>query len=296
MGNVNTIVAALDLEPGSDAVLARAIQLAAGHAARLVVLHVVEAEPLSQAAALSDRSEGELRDQLKHQTLATIAPLLIESGRIRRTEVQVEFGSPHEVITHIAHERSVDLIVIGPGKGHSFKEKILGSTADRVIRSANAPVLVVRKNSVEPYREAVVAVDFSLQSELAAKEARMLVPEASLQLVHVSEIPITFQQALLRAGTSQLEIDRYRSARADSARKELAAFTGKLAGEGKVVSRVVDGEPGPAFVHLSKDRRVDLLVMGPHGRGIVRQALLGSVTQRVLRESECDVLIGSDRK
>ena len=85
MANVNTIVAALDLEAGSDEVLARAIQLATAHAARLIVLHVVEAEPLSQAAAVSGRSEDELRDDLKQHALAAIEPLVIESGRTRRT-------------------------------------------------------------------------------------------------------------------------------------------------------------------------------------------------------------------
>ncbi len=49
---MNTIMAAFDLEAGSEAVLTRAIQLATAHAARLVLLHVVETEPLlSQAVS-----------------------------------------------------------------------------------------------------------------------------------------------------------------------------------------------------------------------------------------------------
>lgn len=295
MANVNTIVAALDLEAGSDEVLARAIQLATVHAARMIVLYVVEGEPLPQAATLSDRSEDELRDDLKQHALAAIEHRLIASGRTRRTEVQVEFGSPHEVITHVAFERSADLIVIGPGKGHSLKEKILGSTADRIIRSAAAPILVVRKHSAEPYREVVVAVDFSLQSELAAKEARRLTPQAALQLVHTDAIPLTFQQAMLRVGTSQSEMEGYHSARAEHAHNELTAFVRNVLEDEKVATRVLDGEPGQTLVRLSKETPIDLLVLGPHGRGIVRQALLGSVTQRVLREAECDVLIGSAR-
>ena len=119
-------MAALDLQTGSEAVLARALQLATAHAARLVLLHVIEAEPLSHAASVSGRSESDLRSRVKRQALATIEPLLIESGRTRRTEVQVEFGSPHDIITRMAKERHADVIVVGPGKRRTRKERIPG--------------------------------------------------------------------------------------------------------------------------------------------------------------------------
>ena len=74
MEHVKTIVAALDLQTGSEAALDRALQLATAHAARLVLLHVIEDEPLTQAASVSGRSESDLRDQLRRQAVATIAP------------------------------------------------------------------------------------------------------------------------------------------------------------------------------------------------------------------------------
>ncbi|MEL1264304.1 universal stress protein [Pseudoxanthomonas putridarboris] len=292
---MDTIVAALDLETGTDAVLARAIQLATAHAARLLVLHVIEAEPLSQVAALSGRSESDLQEELERQAFSTIEPLLVESGRTWRADAHIEFGAPHEVIARIAGEQNAAVVVIGPGKGRSLKEKVLGSTADRVIRTAAVPVLVVRKASAEPYRQVVAAVDFSPQSAVAVKEARRLVPEAALQLVHAVDIPPAFEQAMLRAGTSQVEMQRYRLARIDKARRDLAAFVRDVAGAGKIDTRVVHGRAGPALVRLSKGRRVDLVVMGPHGQGRLPHALLGSVTQRVLKESGCDVLVAGGR-
>ena len=289
--NVNTILAALDLEAGSAAVLTCAIQLATAHSARLILLHVIEAEPLSQAASVLGRSENELRTQLKRQALATIEPLLIESGRTRRTEVQVEFGSPHDIITHMAKERHADVILVGPGKGRSLRERFLGGTADRVIRTAHTSVLVVRKGAEEPYRRAAVAVDFSPQSAAAIKEARRLAPEADLQLVHAADIPLGFQQAMLHAGTPEIEIQKYYSAKIAKARNDLSSFGRAVARADKVATRVLEGEPGPALVRLSKAHRVDLIAMGPHGRGVIRQALLGSATLRALKEATCDILI-----
>lgn len=212
------ILAALDLEVRSDAVLARAVQLAATHAAQLVLLHVFERETLSYVVGVSGRSETDLQDELRQQTLTRLEAFLSEIGRTRRSASRVEFGSPHEVITRVAREISAGLIVIRPGKKQSLKEKVLRSTADRVIRTSSAPVLVVKRQPVKPYMQVAVAVDFSPQSAAAAKEACKLAPEGRITLVHVDDIPLTVEQVMLRAGTSQAAMEEYRSARITKAR------------------------------------------------------------------------------
>ena len=293
MTNLNRIVVALDLEAGSDTVLARAIQLAAAHAARLLILHVIKAEALPQAAALTGRSESTLQEDFRQQALSTIDALAAESMRAQLADVQIMFGTPHENITRIADEQRADVILIGPGRRRSLKEKVLGSTADRVIRTAGMPVLVVRTHSSEPYRKVVAAIDFSPQSAAAVEQACKLAPEAAMQFIHVVEVPSTFEQAMLRAGTSQIERQQYRSARHAKASQDLAEFVRTIVGARKVSTRVVDGEPGLALVRLSRSSQVDLVAMGPNGRGVVRQALLGSVTQRVLKEAGCDILVAN---
>ncbi|ADZ70449.1 universal stress protein [Polymorphum gilvum] len=292
---MKTIVVALDLDTGSEAVLARAVQLAAAHGARLAAIHVIEADWLSQAAAGSDLSESELRGDLARTALASMETALADHGRTRRSLARVEFGSPHDALARVAEEMSADLVIVGPHRGRSLKGKILGSTADRIVRTSCAPVLVVRRPPEEPYRHVVVAVDFSPQSAAAARAARELAPQATLRLVHVTGLPPTFEQALLRAGRSPAEVDRYRSARAAKARENLSAFTQDVAGPGKTVLRLAEGDPGRTLVRLARSRRVDLMVLGPHGRGVVLRALLGSVTQRVLATATCDVLIASTR-
>lgn len=279
MGDMKTIVAALDLEDGSHAVLARAVQLAREHGARLVVAHVVEAP-----------SEAGLEAHLNRDAHAAISALLADAGPMS-ADVEIAFGAPHTVITALAGAQDADLVVIGPGKGHTLGEKILGSTADRIVRASPAPVLVVRNPPLALYRRVAVAVDFSPQSAAAATDARKLAPAARLELVHAFSIPLTFEQAMLRAGTSEAGMAEYRSAKADSARKDLSRFARDVFGAAKVPTRILAGEPGPALVRLARSGDIDLLALGPNGRGVILQALLGSVTQRVLREAACDVLV-----
>lgn len=293
MKAINTILAALDLGAGSDVVLARAVQIANAHAARLIVLHVIEAELLPSAAEHLELCESELRNRLKRDALAAIEALVIKSGRMRRTDIRVEVGSPYNAITHITHERFADLVLVGSGKSRTLKDKILGSTADKVIRTSVTPVLVVRKPSAGPYRSVAVAIDNSSYSAKAFTEARRLVPDAAFQLLRAVGIPVAFQRTMLRVRTSQAELERCRAARADKAREELLEFQRDILKTAELPMRILDGEPGPALVGFSKSKHVDLIALGSRGRGVVLQVLLGSVARQVLAEASCDVLIAS---
>lgn len=246
---------------------------------------------MSYAAGVSGRSETDLQDQFRQQTFTRLEAFLRGNGRARRSDSRVEFGSPHEVITRVAREISAGLIVIGPGNKRSLKEKVLGSTADRVIRTSRAPVLVVGRQPVKPYRQVAVAVDFSLQSAAATNEARKLALDARLTLIHVDDIPPTVEQAMLSVGTSRAAMEEYRAARITKARNALAGFARDVGGAGKIDMRTLQGDAGAVLARLSRGSRLDLLALGPHGRNVVLQVLLGSVTQRVLREAKCDVLV-----
>jgi nucleotide-binding universal stress UspA family protein len=59
----------------------------------------------------------------------------------------------------------------------------------------------------------------------------------------------------------------------------------------ETVEHVAGGQPHTVVAEYAEDRGVDLVVMGSHGRSGVRRALLGSVTERVLRETHVPVLV-----
>src|SRR5690606_18968442 len=100
-------------------------------------------------------------------------------------------------------------------------ERLFGSTADRIVCSGPCPILVVKRETNKHYSSVVAAIDFSPMSFAAAQAAARLAPQAVLELVHALEIPLTFEQAMLKTGTPQLEIDRYRRAKVRAAREDL---------------------------------------------------------------------------
>src|SRR4030066_2328266 len=72
------------------------------------------------------------------------------------------------------------------GRGE-LKDWLLGTTAERVVRKGDRPVLVVKRPPEGPYRHVLVAVDFSDTSHRALALAAHLAPGAHLTLLHAYE-------------------------------------------------------------------------------------------------------------
>jgi nucleotide-binding universal stress UspA family protein len=205
----------------------------------------------------------------------------------------VEAGSPAARIVATADTLGADLVIVGANQRPSLRDRFLGSTADRVVRTASQPVLVVKRPPRQPYRHVLVATDFSQASATATAHAIDLFPEARLQLVHVVHVPMQFEQALIDAG-SGTSIADYRRALMKTARSQLEEAAGRVVARGiRPRTRVVEGQPASKLTRLAANRDVDLIVVGTRGHGIAQRTLLGSVAHHLLRSAACDVLVAS---
>lgn len=291
---IKTIVTGLALEVDDDPVAARAIQLARQHDARLVVVHAIEdpaageqTPPLpADPQAVLDVLATSVRNRL--ETMFAVAAC--------KVEILIEADRAHEMLEQAVTDHRADLLVIGPGKTQSIRDRIFGSTANRVVRAAPCPVLVVKRPVAGPYRQAVAAIDFSPSAAVAARHAALLAPEALLDLVHAVDIPLPFEQAMLKTGTPQAEIDQYRKARANAARKDLRQLLFAQHGFPKGTRlRVVHAAATRALVREARRRRTDLVALGAQGAKPVSRFFLGSVARKVLEAATCDVLIARSR-
>ena len=106
--------------------------------------HVVEAEELQ--AYLDGELEATRRAEVeKHANAKLTALAQKEVPATVRASPIVRHGAAWEEITTLAKERQVDLIIIGSHGYTGFKHMIMGSTAEKVVRYAGCPVLVVRE-------------------------------------------------------------------------------------------------------------------------------------------------------
>lgn len=292
--SLKTILAALALESDTDPVAGRAMQLAAQHGARLLLVHVVETPRAGAGDLAAPLDDAALAVILEDQARERLTELAARARRGSGVEIVVRCGRADEVIDELAREHAAGLIVIGPGKARGVREKVFGSTADRLVRVACAPVLVVRSPVFDPYRRVIAAVDFSEPSQAVAEAAARVAPEAMVELVHVVEIPLGFEQAMRKAGTPQAEIEQYRRARAAAARRGLLeCFPAAGRAPARMRPRVVQGDAAVALVRMARSGRTDLVALGTRGRNVAARFVLGSVARKVLLGASCDVLVSA---
>lgn len=287
---IKTIIAAVTLENGDQPVARRAIRLAAEHGARLILAHAIEGLPTSDPDLPSPANEEAIADLLVAEAVASLRKMAASAAV--QAEIEVECGKADRFIERLICDRKADLLVIGPGKPQNLRERVFGSTADRVVRSGPCPILVVKRASDEPYRRVIAAIDFSPMSFAAAEAIAQVAPHAAISLIHAIEIPLAFKQAMLKAGTAQAQIDQYRKAKERTAYTDLRSVCTRLSIPGKI--RIVRGDPAAALVRLARSGKTDLIALGSQGRNAVSEMILGSVARRVLGAASCDVLLAKE--
>ena len=215
----------------------------------------------------------------------------------RRIEVRTvhSIGSAVDDVLIEASTLEARLIVVGARGAGSLRHRVLGSTAERLLRRSLRPVLVVRGAPQASYRRALLALDFSPWSSQALAIARQVAAQARPVLFHVVQVP--FEGRLHLAGVEAATVDAYRARAFREARQRLVDVA-RAAGlaDGGWEPCVVDGEASRTIVERAQEQGCDLIVLGKHGTSVTQDLLLGSVTRHVLAESEIDVLVSTGRE
>ena len=293
---IEKILVGLDFSPASIQALDYAVSLAKPFRA---AVHLVHVHPPDEALAPG-------AGHLLLQSAETIERLNEELAGIHRKRVEpfcpenchIRAGRPYQEIIGLAREMDADLIVLST-RGHSgLKHLLLGSTAERVVRNAPCPVLIVRKRKQKSkgsgkafaIRTILVPTDFSQCSlagtEYAAFLARKL--GATLRLFHAI-YPYTNYVFVDRAG---VRLSGLAEAVEQTARQEMDAL--KQMDFLRDLPVEIETLPGLAVDEIcaaAGDPEVDLIVTSTHGHTGLKHALIGSVAEHVARYADRPVLV-----
>jgi glycine betaine transporter len=150
---VTRILVPVDFSPHSERAVQYAATLADRLGASLKLIHVVE-DPYASGAWSSEvftPNIPELLDTLiadSRRRLAALKEVLVRDGQ--RAEIEVIKGNSADSIVEHAKEGRFDLIVMGTHGRRGVAHAILGSVAERVVRTAGCPVLTVRDTETKP--------------------------------------------------------------------------------------------------------------------------------------------------
>jgi nucleotide-binding universal stress UspA family protein len=165
---------------------------------------------------------------------------------------------------------------------------------------AEAAKAVVIPESVYHPREALMIqnikkiltpIDFSTHSMEAMRGAMELAKDLGAEEVHLVHV-IAPQQRLIPSTIEQNRELAREGAMLEQAEEELARIKkDELGNSKKVITCAVVGPPVEKLVNYAKEQLIDLIVVATHGRTGGEHILIGSVSEKLVRNSPCSVLV-----
>ena len=277
-----TMVVGVDGREGGRDALALAWTLARGGGAELVAVHAYpyDARPLHASVV-------DLRASLRDEAKALLDRELAETA-VSARKLVVGDTSPARALHAAAEQEGAGLVVVGSTHHGAVGRVLVGDVATGTLHHAPCPVAVApRAYAGSSGQLGTIGVGFDGGEEsreavrVAVELARKFAARLEILSVILAPIPSAFPTAYDREWAEEAE--RHRREAAEVVRR-LVDEAGVLASGGTIVGR-------PREELLALSRRVDLLVVGSRGWGPVRRLLLGSTSNRLMRESACPVLV-----
>lgn len=276
---IERVLAATEGGEFGDKAVTTGASLARRAGARFEIVTVVEVLLLPPVASSPvDTSEHE--DNLSQEALDRAQAQALDAGAGDAT-VHVQNGFPAPLINRVAERLDADLIVLGGHPHAAITRFIVGSTAERVIRTANRPVLVAVQPRTDPFRRVLAAVDLSTHSRRVLRTAAAIAhaDDAQLRVLHAQE---PLPPMLLETG--QFDPSIYQPMDEANLSNTLAAAD--LPPNLNLDTSLRQGKAGDAVLAEAAEWNADLVVMGSHGFGFFERLLLGSTSLHVLRHAE----------
>ena len=143
------ILAPIDFSPASKNAIKYALRFAEEFGAELTLLHVLEPAPSTSFIAIPGATPFREMDFSTAEKDLKSAVASARNGKSERPRWKIRVGVPSHEIVEAAREADADLIVIATHGYTGWKHFCIGSTAERVVRAAPCPVLVVREKEHE---------------------------------------------------------------------------------------------------------------------------------------------------
>jgi len=199
-------------------------------------------------------------------------------------------GRPAEAILRVVREVRADMLVVGTRGRKGVARMFLGSVAEALAKVAPCPVAVVREfhqasTGIGPL---LAPTDFSEGAADAARTAARLARRLGIRLVLLHILP----EVVARRGDDPKARRRAELKLRREAENRLRAVIETLdldSGQGE--SMLMTGVDTAGILHVAQKIHAGCIVMGTRGLTGLPRVLLGSVTDQVLRQARCPVLV-----
>ncbi len=288
---LHALLVPVDLTPSSDRILGRVARLPLAEGARVTLLHVV---PGSLPPGLQKRAERDAQKTLAEE----VRHLRKQIHKKVSVTSLVRVGAPAKEIAECASRVQAELIVMGRGGGRALRDTFLGSTAERVVRQTQRPVLVVRLPARGCYERPALALDLDHAAHEVVRLMLLVLPppRPRVEVIHAFGTP--YQGIVYPSLLEDEAEERKDDLRVEATRALTKLLSTSLAHANvppeqapRFRCHVRHGSPRLVVEKTTRKAESDLLVLGTHGYAGAAYLFLGTVAGDLLRAAKCDVLI-----
>ena len=297
------ILVTLDGSKTAEAVLPYARLLAGELRSPVELMTVVDLVEISRQLGAERRHRADFNPVVKEHALNAEKYLASVANSFRDANVicTVENGVAADTILTKAGADNGTLIAMATHGRSGLKRWLLGSIAEKVLRAAINPLLLIRAKEKAP-TDGKATLDSVMVPLDGSELAESILPLVA-ELAKAIDLKLRLMRSYHITGMAFSRED-YSAFRAtvEKAKKEatnyLDAKVQRLKAQGlmEVASLTSEGEPRETIIETAKMMSNCLIAMCTHGRSGVQRWVLGSVTEKVLRHSDNPVLVVRGRK
>lgn len=289
---IDSILVPTDGSEGAKVGTRRGIDLAATVGADVHALSVIDSREIAPPLSGVDSADQTEREQLLEDGAERAVDAVAELCRHHlagEITTVVERGIPFRAITEYVDTHDIDLVVMGTHGRTGLERVLLGSVAEKTLRTVSVPVVMVPPDAdiVElgdvAYEDVLLPTDGSEGADLAVDWGLALaaVYDATMHTIYSVETPWFSEVADSPEIHDLLEQTGRDAVEAIRERARTAGIS--------VMGNVGSGPAARVILSYSEDHDIDLIVMGTHGRSGLERHLVGSVTEAVVRRTDVPV-------
>jgi nucleotide-binding universal stress UspA family protein len=288
------ILVPLDGSRYAEAALPTAVALCTRYNAKLTLLSVVQDQNrIPRLLQIPPSSNGRLDEMIRTNKfyLENLASELEEKGI--KVSCEVRTGQAAEMITNLADESDINLVIIGTHGRSRFSRWLLGGIATSVMKLVTKPVLIIspRNGDLGPipqFKKILVTLDGSEFAERVLPYVKASSRFSSvILLLAVPQIPEADQ-----FGAVVDEIQEMRKKAEHDAQDYLDNVACSLLEAGIDTQVLVTGSrPAETIVNVASREGAEVIMMATHGHGELGRLFMGSVAERVVESTPCPVFL-----
>ncbi len=267
------ILVPTDFSDQAEKALEVAAQLAKKYNAEIYLLNVLDLplHEVDQLKGYNDLPEAVFFMKLAHKKFEALkAKDYLEGLTVHDT---VEFHDIFKAVYHVCQKNDIDLIIMGSHGTSGFRELLIGSNTEKVVRTSDVPVLVIKKPHTNfKVGHFVFASDFKEESKVpflkALKFAKLFEAEMHLLMVVTANKFITTTEA----------------------KRRIQSFLDTVTHNFCTVHIYNDDTIEKGIMNFSESIGADLIGMSTHGRQGLSHFFNGSISEDLVNHARRPVM------